>query len=103
MPVIDSSRLWETLGLEWTPIIGEAEDLKGAGMGPSLTDAQREYFQSQVNARSAAFRNFVSNYRDLDFAALRGGTYFGDQALKLNLIDAIGSYDQCYEWLLSRV
>jgi ClpP class serine protease len=103
MPIIDSSRLWDALGLEWTPIIGESEDLKGAGMGPSLTDAQREYFQAQVNRRSTAFRDFVSNYRALDFGKLRGGTYFGDEALALNLIDAIGSYDQCYEWLLARV
>ena len=103
MPLIDASRLWDAMGLEWTPITGQEEELKGAGMGPSLSDTQREYFQAQVNARSAAFRDFVSDYRELDFAKLRGGTYFGDQALKLNLIDAIGSYDQCYEWLLSRI
>jgi ClpP class serine protease len=103
MPLIDASRLWDAMGLEWTPITGEAEELKGAGWGPSLSDAQREYLQGQVNLRSAAFRDFVSDYRQLDYSRLRGGTYFGPQAVELNLIDRIGSYDQCYEWLLSRV
>jgi ClpP class serine protease len=103
MPLVDESRMWDALGLEWTPITGDDEDLKGAGMGPSLTDAQRDYFQSQVNAMSAAFRDFVSDYRELDFAKLRGGSYFGAQALELNLIDKIGSYDQCYQWLLAEI
>jgi len=103
MPLIDESRMWDALGLEWTPITGENEQLKGAGMGPSLTDAQREYFQAQVNLMSATFRDFVSDYREVDFAKLRGGSYFGAQALELNLIDALGSYDQCYQWLLAEI
>lgn len=103
MPYIDESRMWDALGLEWAPITGSGEELKGAGMGPSLTDAQREYFQKQVNQMSAAFRDFVSDYRELDFAALRGGTYFGAQALSLNLIDQLGSYEQCYSWMLMEI
>jgi len=103
MPLIDESRMWDALGLEWKPIIGENEQLKGAGMGPGLTDAQREYYQTQVNQMSAAFRDFVSDYRELDFGKLRGGSYFGAQALDLNLIDAIGSYDQAYQYLLDQI
>ncbi len=103
MPLIDASRMWDAMGLEWKPITGAEEELKGAGMGPSLTDAQRDYFQGQVNAMSAAFRDFVSDYRELNFTALRGGAYFGAQALELNLIDKIGAYDQCYQWLLEEI
>jgi ClpP class serine protease len=103
MPLIDESRMWDALGLEWAPITGQDEELKGAGMGPSLTDSQRAYFQGQVNLMSAAFRDFVSDYRELDFARLRGGSYFGARALELNLIDKIGSYDQCYQWLLAEI
>jgi ClpP class serine protease len=103
MPLIDESRMWDALGLEWAPITGQNEELKGAGMGPSLSDTEREYFQAQVNLMSAAFRDFVSDYRELDFSKLRGGSYFGAQALELNLIDAIGSYDQAYQWLLDQI
>jgi ClpP class serine protease len=103
MPHIDESRMWDAMGLEWAPITGAQEELKGAGMGPSLTDAQREYFQGQVNAMSAAFRDHVSDYRELDFAKLRGGAYFGAQALSLNLIDKIGSYDEAYQWVYDEI
>jgi ClpP class serine protease len=103
MPLIDASRMWDAMGIEWAPITGQDEELKGAGMGPSLSDAQREYFQGQVNLMSAAFRDHVSDYRELDFAALRGGTYFGRQAVELNLIDRIGAYDDCYQWLLDEI
>lgn len=103
MPHIDESRMWDALGLEWAPITGEKEELKGAGMGPSLSDTERAYFQSRVNQMSAAFRDFVSNYRELDYAKLRGGAYFGAEALSLNLIDRIGSYDECYAWLVKEI
>jgi ClpP class serine protease len=103
MPHIDESRMWDAMGLEWAPIVGSEEELKGAGMGPFLTDAQREYFQGQVNAMSAAFRDFVSDYRELDFSKLRGGAYFGAQAIELNLIDKIGSYDEAYQWLCDEI
>jgi capsid assembly protease len=103
MPLIDASRMWDAMGIEWTPITGQDEELKGAGMGPSLTDAQRAYFQQQVNLMSAAFRDHVSDYRELDYSKLRGGSYFGAQAVELNLIDKIGAYDQCYQWLLDEI
>jgi capsid assembly protease len=103
MPLIDASRMWDAFGIEWAPITGQDEELKGAGMGPSVTDAQRAYFQSQVNLMSAAFRDHVSDYRELDFAKLRGGSYFGRQAIELNLIDRIGAYDDCYQWLLDEI
>ena len=103
MPLIDASRMWDAMGIEWTPITGQDEELKGAGMGPSLTDAQRTYFQQQVNLMSAAFRDHVSDYRELDYGKLRGGSYFGAQAIELNLIDKIGAYDQCYQWLLDEI
>lgn len=102
MPVIDETRMWDAMGLSWQPITGAGEQLKGAGMGPSLSESERAYFQDQVNAMSAAFRDFVSTYRQLDYAALRGGAYFGQQALDHNLIDKLGSYDQCYQWLLAQ-
>jgi ClpP class serine protease len=99
LPWVDESKFWDALGVAWEPIIGTGETLKGAGAGPSLSDAQRDHFQGQVNAMSAAFRDHVSNYRELDFEALQAGAYFGKQAIDLNLADEIGTYDDAYQWL----
>jgi ClpP class serine protease len=103
LPWVDESKFWDALGFAWEPITGAGETFKGAGAGPSLTDAQRDHFQGQVNAMSAEFRDHVSNYRELDFAALQAGAFFGKQAIDLNLADEIGTYDDAYQWLFRLV
>jgi len=103
LPWIDAGKLWESFGLEWAPIIGAGETFKGAGMGPELSQADREHFQTQVNAMSSVFRDHVANYRELDHSKLQAGAYFGQSAIDLNLADQIGSYDQAYQWLLSQI
>lgn len=103
LPWVDMSKFWDGLGLAWEPVIGQGETLKGAGMGPSLTDAQREHLQAQVNDMSAQFRHHVSAYRELDYGALAAGAYFGSKAIDLNLADEIGTYDDSYQWLFRLV
>jgi protease-4 len=103
LPWIDETKLWDAFGLAWNPIIGAGETFKGAGGGPSLTDAERAHFQTQVNAMSSVFRDHVANYRELDHAKLQAGAYFGSEAIDLNLADQIGSYDQTYQWLLNQI
>jgi len=103
LPWIDETKLWESFGLEWAPIIGAGETFKGAGMGPSLSDADRAHFQTQVNAMSSVFRDHVAQFRELDHSKLQAGAYFGRQAIDLNLADEIGSYDQAYQWLLQQL
>ena len=103
MPWADTSQLWAMMGVKWEPITGQDEAMKGAGMGPSLTDEQRAHFQETVNAMSGAFRDHVSDYRELDFGKLQAGAYPGQQAVEYNLIDKIGTYDDCYNWLMSRL
>ena len=99
LPWVDASKMFDAFGLSWEPIVGQGEDFKGAGMGPALTDTQREYLQEFVNAASGAFQSFVSGFRILNFEKLRAGAYQGKQALKLNLIDKIGTYDDAYSYL----
>ena len=103
LPWIDSTKFWDALGFEWNPIIGTGETFKGAGSGPELSQAEREHFQTQVDAMSSVFRDHVANYRQLDHAKLQAGAYFGREAIDLNLADQIGSYDQTYQWLLSQI
>lgn len=101
-PWVDSSKMFDMFGLSWEPITGQGEDFKGAGAGPSLTADQREYFQEQANQSSAAFRDHVSNYRDVPFKKLKGGAFLGKQAVELNLADRIGSFDQAYNYLKNK-
>jgi protease-4 len=99
LPWIDQSKLWDAFGIAWEPITGQGETLKDAGAGPSLTDAQRDFFQGQVNDLSAAFQNHVSQFREIDYSQLKGGAHFGTKAIDLNLVDNQGSYDDAYQWL----
>src|SRR5215510_14921147 len=103
LPWIDETKLWDAYGIAWNPIVGSGETFKGAGMGPELTDKEREHFQEQVNAMSSVFRDHVSQFRELDHKKLQAGAYFGQEAIDLNLADQIGSYDQAYQWLLKKV
>ena len=99
LPWVDSAKFWDALGLAWEPITGAGESFKGAGMGPSLSDTERNYFQDQVNRMSSVFRDHVGQYRLLDYSKLQGAAFFGSEAIALNLADQIGSYDDAYQWL----
>lgn len=103
LPWIDQTKLWDTIGISWEPVIGTGETFKGAGAGPELTDADRQHFQATINAMSSAFRDHVANYRELDHAKLQAGAYFGAEAIGLNLCDQIGSYDDAYQWLAQAI
>ena len=103
LPWIDTTKLWDAIGIEWNPVIGEGESFKGAGMGPALSEKEREHFQKQVNNMSAVFRNHVANFRELDHTKLQAGAYFGPEAVALNLADQIGSYDEAYSWLSNQL
>ena len=103
LPWIDETKLWDAFGLAWNPIIGSGETFKGAGMGPELSQKDREHLQGQVDAMSSVFRDHVSKFRELDHAKLQAGAYFGRTAIDLNLVDEIGSYDAAYQWLLNQI
>jgi capsid assembly protease len=103
LPWIDETKLWDAFGLEWAPVIGQGETFKGAGMGPELSEKDREHLQQQVDAMSSVFREHVSKFRELDHIKLQAGAYFGRAAIDLNLADKIGSYDDAYQWLLNAI
>jgi ClpP class serine protease len=103
VPWVDKSVLWDAMGLSWDPVTGAGEDLKGAGMGPSLTTDQREYIQDRVNAMSTSFRDHVSAHRSVPFNKLKAGSFGSQQALDFNLIDKIGTADQAYSWLKRKI
>jgi capsid assembly protease len=91
LPWVDESKMWQDMGMEADPIISEGDSLKGTMFGPSLTTEQRAYLQDSVNEMSAAFKGHVSQFRNLDYKALKAGAYSGAKALDLNLVDKIGN------------
>ena len=103
LPWIDETKLGDAFGLEWAPVIGSGETFKGAGMGPELSEKDRDHLQQQVDAMSSVFREHVSKFRELDHTKLQAGAYFGRAAIDLNLADKIGSYDDAYQWLLNAI
>jgi ClpP class serine protease len=103
LPWVDKAKVWEVEGLKYEPFTNDGADLKAAGSGPSLTDTQKRYLQESVNYVGEKFQQFVSNNRDVKPVVFKAGTYFGDQAIKVGLIDGVGSYDDAYKALLTRV
>jgi hypothetical protein len=97
------TKVWEVGGLKYDPFINEGADLKGAGAGPSLTDTQKKHLQEAVDHVGKNFQQFISTSRKVDPVVFRAGTYFGDQAQEVGLIDGVGSYDDAYNALLTRV
>jgi ClpP class serine protease len=103
LPWIDKGKVWEVEGLKFDPFVNEGADLKGAGAGPTLTDTQKRYLQESVNYVGEKFQQFVNDNRKVKPVVFRAGTYFGDQAMEVGLIDGVGSYDNAYKVLLTRV
>lgn len=99
---IDSSAQWANAGLSWQPIV--SGDLKGAGMGPSLTPAQRESMQRLVNDSFALFKNNILRSRRVDDSAMQGELYLAGRAAELNLIDGANlTEDQVYSKLAALI
>ena len=104
LPWVDKGKVWEVEGLKYDAITNAGADLKGAGAGPSLTDKQREYLQDQVNHMGEKFQGAVRSSRPkIKSAVFRAGTYFGDQALEMGLVDGVGTMQVAYDKLLTRV
>ena len=103
LPWIDRGKIWETEGRKFEPFTNEGADLKGAGAGPSLTEAQKSYMQDTVNFVGEQFKTFVkSNRAGVKPEVFRAGSYFGRQALDMGLVDAIGGYSDAQKMLLTR-
>jgi len=89
----DSSRAYEMAGLK-TELIKHGK-YKAAGVeGLSLTDEQRELMQQSVDQIAGWFNAFVSKYRAaMPESAMEGQTFFGVDAVAVDMIDATGSAD----------
>jgi signal peptide peptidase SppA len=92
---IDSSAQWASQGMSWEPIVSGS--LKGAGMGPSLSDAQRASLQRLVDDSYSMFKGNVLKHRKVSDEAMQGELYLAARALQYNLIDAVLTEDDAYD------
>jgi|694.fasta_scaffold60985_5 signal peptide peptidase SppA len=101
IPWLDQSAAYEAEGLRWDPIT--SGPLKGAGMGPSLTPAQRASLQQLVDDSFAQFRDNVLRNRRVADEYMTGAAYLAPRARMGNLIDAVGTEELAYSELLRMV
>lgn len=101
IPWLDQSAAYAEQGLSWEPIT--SGPLKGAGMGPSLTPAQRASLQQMVDDSFAQFRDNVLRNRRVADEYMTGAAYLAPRAKAGNLIDGIGTEELAYAELLRMV
>jgi ClpP class serine protease len=89
--------------MSWEPITNTEGVLKGAGMGPSLTAAQRASLQEYVQDAFDQFKGNVLRNRNVAPEAMRGQAFFAPRALANNIIDGIMTERAAYEKLLAMV
>ena len=95
--MLNCKGLYDKLGIEEIDITSGANKAMGSA-GLELTEEQYEILQSLVDEAYDQFVEIVCEGRDMDEATVRkiadGRIYSAKQALELDLIDAIGSYEE---------
>ncbi len=90
------SKLMTKLGLQMDVIKSGKYKDSGSPFRP-MTKADEKYFQGVVNNSFGQFLNVVSEDRKIPLAKLKkfadGRVFTGEQALKLGLIDTLGSFE----------
>lgn len=101
IPWLDQSAAYAEQGLSWEPIT--SGPLKGAGMGPSLTPAQRASLQQIVDDSFDQFKSNVLRNRLVPDEYMTGAAYLAPRAKLGNLIDGIATEELAYAELLRMV
>jgi capsid assembly protease len=101
IPWLDQSAAYAEQGLSWEPIT--SGPLKGAGMGPSLTPAQRASLQQMVDDSFDQFKSNVLRNRLVPDEYMTGAAYLAPRAKLGNLIDGIATEELAYAELLRMV
>lgn len=87
LPVLDSTALYEKEGLKVE--VFAAGKYKSTGLdGTSLSEEQREHLTQQVNTTWAKFKQAVTRRRAISEEDMEGQTFYADEALRKNLVDA---------------
>jgi signal peptide peptidase SppA len=93
---VDISKMAANEGISVTHIYAGAQKIDGNQFEP-LSPKVKARFQSEIDSLYTLFVNTVSQYRDLDAAAIRdqeAGIFTGQDAIKAGLADRIATPDQ---------
>jgi len=97
--ITERSKYMKDLGIK--PERFRSGDLKASGDPDfALTDKERTHITEQVNTYASKFYNIVSDARGIPLPILEktgitsGRTFIGEEALKVNLVDGMKSFDQ---------
>ena len=95
MAFMDMSGLAEQMGIKVDVIKSTGTPFKAAGVpGTSLSDVQREQFQSQVDGIFARFKSQIQTRRKKAGPdTMRGQTFSGVEAVGNGLADSIATYE----------
>ena len=95
--IYDISGLLEKYGVKTETITAGRNKAMGSSVEP-MTDEQKAIFQSLVDDAYEQFTGIVSEERGIDLQAVKnladGRVYTAKQALKLGLVDSIGTFDE---------
>lgn len=99
MAFADRSKMAEMMGIKVDVIKSTGTPYKAAGIpGTSLTDAQRENFQSQVNYIFDGFKAAIKRGRPkVKDEAMQGQTFTGAQAREVGLVDSLTNFSQALD------
>lgn len=94
MAFMDLSEMAKAMGVKVDVIRSSDTPYKGAGVpGTSLSDLQREQFQSQVDFIFSGFKAQINRTRKrASDETMRGQTFTGSQAVQNGLADSIADY-----------
>jgi protease-4 len=100
--IIDTSKMYESMGVTVSVIKNKAGTYKAAGVdGTSLTQEQVAFEQAQVDYIADKFRGWVKAHRpQAKEQDLQGQDYYGAQAVELGLADKVSSYDEAVSEIL---
>lgn len=97
MAASNYKELMDKLGIK-TILFTSGPNKSMGNPGIEMTDEQKSIYQSIVNESYNQFLNIVSEGRNIDIETLKpiadGRVYTANQALNLNLIDGIKTYDE---------
>ena len=100
IPFVNEEEAWRQAGYKEQFIT--SGPLKGAGMGPALSEAQAAHFQEVVDDLYAVFTEHIGKYRRVDPDAMQGQSVTSGRALSYNLADQEGQVGDAYANLLER-
>jgi signal peptide peptidase SppA len=93
--LVDFSKYYESLGIKVEVFTNEEGTLKAAGLtGTSLTNEQRDNFQSRCQRDFDAFKAAVLTKRTIPDEAMKGQTFNGTEAIGNGLVDMVGDEDE---------